>query len=53
MCCLGLGIGNCVGHHNYKFFVLFLLYAFAFLIYVAATSLRYTIALAAVSNRSI
>eukprot|EP00730_Choanoeca_flexa_P003330 TRINITY_DN11364_c0_g3_i1.p1 TRINITY_DN11364_c0_g3~~TRINITY_DN11364_c0_g3_i1.p1 ORF type:complete len:365 (+),score=40.19 TRINITY_DN11364_c0_g3_i1:73-1167(+) len=39
-------VGNCVGHHNYKYFVLFLVYAFAFLIYVAATSARYTIAVA-------
>eukprot|EP00045_Choanoeca_perplexa_P006759 m.58490 g.58490 ORF g.58490 m.58490 type:complete len:360 (-) comp13768_c0_seq2:524-1603(-) len=37
-------VGNCVGHHNYKFFVLFLAFAFMFLIFIAATSAKYSLA---------
>ncbi|EDQ92455.1 uncharacterized protein MONBRDRAFT_22137 [Monosiga brevicollis MX1] len=40
------GVGNCVGHHNYKYFFLFLCYATVFLVYVAATTARYALAIA-------
>lgn len=36
-------VNNCVGHANYKFFLLFLFYAFVLCLFVAFTSLEYCI----------
>ena len=43
-------VNNCVSFINYKFFILFLLYAEFYCLYVAFSDLKYFIGLWAVSN---